>query len=354
MSTKKLLKRARRNLYRVIEDPQFWTVAFCRSFFDWCDEQAYEFPDSAMRYGDLAVELAKKTGDRHALARAHGVMAIAYRLVSLFDRAEAEFDQAFKLAGTCSCCLSDIYRRKGSLRMYQKQFATSIELYNQAIEHYRAIDDEDGIGRTLVSRGISLCLTNRIDEALEDERTALTLLSLETPSIYHLGALTNIAGILAYGTDEHCRLALSYLEMFEGQLAGVPGATAVRVRLSWAKGLILARLGERKRGLQMLRKARAALFRNRHDVEFIAISADIARLYCDTEKYHLIVGIVRDCLQRLDDVLGTRKLLKKVLYYSERHLIETRDAAISLRSAIEAPIPCLLEVKTPSEAFSAP
>ena len=146
MSTKKLLKKAERNLYRVIEDPQFWTPAFCRAFFDWCDEQAYEFPDSAIRRGDLAVELSKKTGDPHVRARAQGVIAIAYRLVSVFDRAEAEFDQGFRRAGSCSCCLSDLCRRKGSMRMYQKQFANSIALYDQAIAHYHAIGDIDGIG----------------------------------------------------------------------------------------------------------------------------------------------------------------------------------------------------------------
>ncbi len=354
VDTRKLLRKAERNLYRVIEDPQFWTAAFCYTFFDWCDEQAYEYPDSAMRRGDLAVELAKKTGDRHVLSRAHGVMASAYRIVSLCDRAEAEFDQAFTLAGTCSCCLSDAYRRRGILRMFQKQLEASLDLYDKAIHHFQAIGDADGVGRTLVARGISLCLTNHIDEALEDERTALTLLSLESPTIYQLGALTNIAGVLAHGTDEHCRLAFSYLETFEKQLESVPHVTAVRVRLSWAKGLILARLGERKRGLQMLRQARTAFLRIRRDVEYIAITADISRLYCDTEKYHLIARLINDCLQSIGDVLSTRLLLEKILFFAERHLIETRAATIELRNAIGAPIPCLLDVKAPSEAFSAP
>lgn len=205
-----------------------------------------------------------------------------------------------------------------------------------------------------MSKGISLCLTGQLDEALEAERRALRLLSVETPRIYYLGALTNIAGILAYGTDEHCRLALLYLERFGEQLQGVANVRAVRVRLSWTKGLILARLGERHRAFQILRKARAALLRMRQDIEYIAISADIARLYCDTEKYHLIAGIIGDCLTRLDNVLGTRKLLKQVLYFAERHLIETREATVALRDAIESSIPCLLDPKAPSEVFSSP
>ena len=52
--TRRLLKKAVRNLYRVVEDPVFWTPAFCRAFFEWCGVQAYETPDLVLVRGQLA------------------------------------------------------------------------------------------------------------------------------------------------------------------------------------------------------------------------------------------------------------------------------------------------------------
>ena len=83
---RRLLRKAARNLYRVVEDPEFWTPAFSRAFFEWCEAQAYEVPESVMVRGQLALELAGKTGDVHTIAKAHGVM-------NVLRSAERELDE---------------------------------------------------------------------------------------------------------------------------------------------------------------------------------------------------------------------------------------------------------------------
>ena len=355
MADQSLITKAARNPHRILEEWEFWTLEFCRAFFDWCDQEAYDHPDAAIRRADLALELAKKTRDTHAQARAHGLLASAYRIRSLYDASETEFARAFALAGSCSCCLSDIYRRQGILRMYQLDFLPSIELYDKALAHYRAVDDEDGVGRTLVSRGISLWKLNCIDEALDHERKALRLLSPNTPIVYHSAALANIVGFLATTKDARYfahadRCCVEVRTLF----AGRDGFTAVRVRLRWAHGLILARLGKRKQGLQMLRKVRKALMRARQDAEVVAITADISRLYCDTQKYHLIVSIVNETLSKLGDVLGTRALLEKIAYAAQREMAETRHHVVRLRDAITTSMPSLLAADDSIDAAVAP
>ncbi len=355
MAVQSRIAKAARNPHRVVEDWEFWTPEFCREFFDWCDQEAYDRPDAAIRRADLALELARKTRDPHMESRAHGVLASAYRIRCLYEASQAEFAHAFRLGGSCPCCLSDTFRRQGILRMYQLEFHPSIELYDKAISHYKAIDDEDGVGRTLVSRGIALWKLDRIDEALEDEREALRLFSSETPTVYHSAALANIVAFLATAKDErHFALAERCCHEVRILLAGRDGFTAVRIRLRWAHGLILARLGERKRGLQMLRKVRKAILRSRQDAEVVAITADISQLYCETEKYHLIVDIVNETLARLGDVLGTQPLLEKIVYAAQRELAETRLYVGRLREAIVTSMPCLLAADDSVEVAVAP
>ncbi len=339
--TGRLLRKATRNLYRVLEDPEFWTPEFCFAFFLWCDEEAYEAPDTVLVRGQLALELAAKTGDSHAQAKAHGVMASAYRKVMVLSRCKSEIDAALRLAGSCPCCLSEIYRRLGGMVLFQRRFEEAKNWLDRAIAQYQELGDEDGIGRTLVSRGVAWWKLGDIDAALNDERKALQLLAPGTSEFFHLAALTNSAAFLATGEDRHFAQADPFLDDLRARLAGVRGITAVRICLSWIHGLVLARLGERKRALQMLRKTRLRLLRRRQDADVVAITADISNLYCDTGRFRYIVDLVSDCLSRLGDVSGTRPQLRKVLKAAELELDETRKCLTELRKAVTVSVPTL-------------
>ena len=352
MGVGSLIRKAARNQYRVIEDPEFWTPVFCRAFFDWCDQQAYDDPDGLFVRGELALELAKKTGDQHSLAKARGVKASAYRMHFLYQHSETELAHAFALAGSCPCCLGDLYRRQGILRIHQRRFRESLPVFDTAIEHCRVNHNRDGVGRVLVSKGVSLWKLSQIDDALQTQHQALSLLSPLSPQIYHLGILINIAAFLTISDDRHFAYAADYCVEFKEYLAGLEGFTAIRVRLRWIHGLILVRRGKRKEGLQMLRKARKALMHARHDSEVIAITADIANIYCDTKKYHFIVELVSELLDRLGDVSGTRPLLKEILRNAEQERVDTRKKISALRSMVSTAIPSLFD--TPAEAFSTP
>lgn len=351
--TGRLLRKAARNLYRVVEDPEFWNPAFCLSFFQWCEVQAYESPDLVLVRSQLALELAGKTGDIHTRAKAHGVMASAYRRVPVLQRCEEEIRTALSLAQSCPCCLSEIYRRLGGIRIFQLRCPEAIRYLDKSIAQYEILGDSDGIGRSLISRGGALWKLGETDAALDDERKALKLLAPNTPEFFYLGALTNIAAFLATGEDRHFSEAEPFLNGLRTQLIGMQDVTAVRICLSWTHGLVLGRIGERKRALQMLRKARQRLLQRRQDAEVVAITADIANLYCDTSRYRYIADLVRDCLVRLGDVSGTKPLLGKVLQAAERELAETREILVELREAVSVSVPSLSR-HPPLEAIAAP
>ena len=335
----RLLKKAVRNLYRVLEDPEFWTPEFCRVYFDWCEEQAYEDPETVLIRGQLAIELARKTGNTHTVTKARAILAAAYRREAI-TRADIEIQAALTQANSCPCCLSEIYRLLGGIRVFQQRFAEAKDCLDKAIVAYRDLGNEDGIGRSLISRGVAWWKLGEIDAGLEDERQALRLLAPTTPDLFTLAALTNQAAFLATGEDKHFIQAEPFLNGLRARLVGIRGITSVRIALSWIHGLVLARVGERQRALQMLRKTRSRLLRRRQDAEVVAITADIASLYCDTGKYRCIVELVGDSLSRLGDVSGAHAL-EKVLNAAELELDETRRRVAELRNAVTVPIPTL-------------
>ncbi len=351
----RLVRKAARTPWRVIEEREFWTPEFCRAFCEWCGEQAYEDPNTALMRAQIAMQLAIRTGDRHSLAKAHCVMAASFRMVSVLNRSEEELKKALKLAGSCPCCLADVYRCMGGIRLFQLRLDDAMACAENAINHYRTLGNEDGVGRTLIWRGVVHCLQGKTDAALEDEKRALRLLSPSTtPPFYYASALTNIAAILAKGEERHFEHASGYLETFRSQLSGIKGFTAVRLRLSWTHGLILGRLGERKRALQMLRKARTRLLNTRQDAEVLAITADIGRLYCETDKFHNLADLIRDSLVTLGDACGTRSLLQNVLHAAERELAETREHVTRLRAAVAVSVPSLFDAGPTLETIAAP
>ncbi|MCP4549749.1 MAG: hypothetical protein GY835_25115 [bacterium] len=338
-----LLTKAERNLDRVTKDKEFWRPRFCRAFFDWCDENAFDAPNLAVKRASMAVEIAEKTNDRHLVCRAMGLLVSGHRMVSEFEEARIVLNNALALAEGCSCCLCDLYRRKGLLHLYQADNEEAHKFFNLAIAEYKNIEDTDGVGRTLVSRGISHFYLVGVDEALADEDRALQLLSSETPQIFHLAALNNIAGFLALGDERHFSRVSQHLANFREKLKGVDGFSSVRVRLRWIDGLVLARIGEYRRAIQMLENAQGALLRLRQDPEVVAISADLSRLYYEKENYRAINRVASKCLRTIDVQGKVRSLLERLASFAARETKRTLDVITSLRAAVDVPVPCLIE-----------
>ena len=67
------LHRARKDPSSVLEDPCCRTPEFCLPFFDVCDATAYEELSRALEFSSAAVELARRTGNRHLVNRSRGV-----------------------------------------------------------------------------------------------------------------------------------------------------------------------------------------------------------------------------------------------------------------------------------------
>ena len=326
------------------------------AYSDACNNIFFEDPERATEFAVVAIELAKRINpkNQHLECRAIGLRSTAYRIEKMTKEAVRELGRGLEIADGCSCCRGSLLRRYGVLLQYSGEFSESLQRLDESVACFQEYNDLEAIGRVEVNRGVSLKYLNRDSEALESQRKGLALLSWNSPQIFHLAALTNISFILAESEDDAlARFAKTHISEFRTQLRGVGGFTRVRVNVSWIDGLLHARLGERKAALQMLRKARLALIRQRRDQDALAITADIASLYCDTFRYHLIVQIIHDTLERFRDFHGSRDLLEKVFFSAKREAVETAGHLEAFRQSIDAQVPNFLK-RTTEAVFAAP
>ncbi len=340
---KLLLTIAFREPEKLPKEKRFLKAPLLLAYFDACDNEAYDSPELAVERASHGLAAAEKTENPHLVHRANGLLASAYRVQSDYNTAQTLLDETIAQSDSCPCCLSDIYRRKGILAQYMSLDDDAMRHYNTAIDHYKACDDPDGVGRTLIARGLLHAQVRMIEKALEDEKEGFRLLSPNTPGIYRFAAVLNTAVALTYGNEEHFSKALPYLERFRVALMGLDGLTTVRIHLRWLTGLVLVRQDEnRKKALRMLKDARQALVKIRHDAEVIAISTDIGRLYCDTLKYKLILELLSDTLSLPGQLWGTRPLIEKAAHLARRELPGIPACLVKARNMICICMPSLI------------
>lgn len=340
---KLLLTLASQNPHRVAVEKRFWRADFCAQFIDWCADRAFESSKIASELAAIALHAANETGNRHSIARALAFKGSAYRIEANDKLARHYLNLAREQASQCPCCLCDVDRQGGIFAEETGHSRQALELYDSAITFAHQTGNTDAVGRTLVSRGISLNKLGDFDRALDDEQKALQLLSTSSPKVFHLAAMINLGWILVDGTEAHFAQATSHLATFEKRLHGQRVPSIVRHKLKWLDGLILARLGERKRALEKLRNVRSALIRSRQDADAVALTADIVQIYLQTSSFRSIASIVRDSMLTIGNVAETQPILEKLVSFAHREMSgESQDCVLKIRTVLNVNMPSFI------------
>ncbi len=340
---KRMLTSAKKNPRRITYDEKFWNREFLDHFMDWCGAESTFRPGLAVHRASLAFRAARALGDKHSKCRALALLGTAHRLQGNHQEAEKLFAHAENGENRCICCLGDIYRRRGCLRLSQNETNSAIDCFNKGIVLCKANLDWDGVGRILITRGQANNQAGNLKQAVADERDALKLLSIDTPQVFHLAAVTNMGCALVYGADEHFLEAATAFSSFENKLQGVSGFTEIRQNLRWLDGLVLARLNHRRRALPKLRTVRKSLIGAQLVDDAVAITADISALYGETKRYQNIVDMTTECLSELRVGGDTRKNLEDLLLFARRETSRVFQYIVKIRSGLDVPIPFIFE-----------
>ena len=344
----RLLNKIDKDPDAALEDPRCLTPYFLDRYFDLCDGKALEAPYVAKDYAKIAIELAKRTGDRHQMNRASGVAVHAFIGNSQWQLA-AEVLEGYKhhALACCQVCASDWLRRYGDLLVEAadpKDAYIFLELSAQVLGDQL---DDDARGRILFLRGIAYHFLGECGRALDAAGTALTLLSLSTPRGYFLDATAFLACFLEFNRERrYDEQALVLLDRFGQRLKGLRRWEEVCARVHWVEGQLHARLDHPRRARRRLERARKAHLKRAPHHWALAIGVDEALVYCRHNRPELydysVRRIITACANdlKLDAKLSGRleklcELLQETPYYADTILSQ-------FRRSFKTPVPGLM------------
>lgn len=315
--TKRLLTRAEKNPGVVLEDARCLKPYFCERFFELCDDKALRDPPAALDFADYAVKLAAKTGDRHLMNRAAGVLVHAHIANRQWDEAEKVLDgyQEHALA-CCATCLSEFFRRRGDLMVEVRRPSKALDDLVRAVAELGDEVSDDDRAKIRFVRGIGYHFKRDPGRALDDAGRTLLELSLDSPKGYFLDTLAFIACFLEHARERAlAEKARDYLSRFRERIKDVRDWTDVRERLTWVEGGVYARLGEDKRAGKRLTLTREARFKSGPPRHALAAALDEGMLLArrlDERSLKSLRTLISKCLRELDLEKDLQRRLKKV------------------------------------------
>ncbi len=342
-----LLTKTMKDPYYVFTNKNCQTPAFATLFFEQCNESAFNNPSTALELAFLFRRVATKSGDSHLLTKATAMLGWAYCVEEMHKGAGEFIDQAESLAGTCADCLADVSRRRGVTFYYQRRFVEMCDALNFSLQCYETLDNQEGVGRVLILRGTAYWQMGQTERALEQEKQGLQLLSAHAPSRYYLSGIVNIACFLADPKEpveeklqqQRFDEALQHLQIVRDLLKGHKRQHEhVRIHLRWIEGLIYAKR-DRPRAFRLLISARKGAKRLGLHSEYLALSADLAKLYkTGTPRTNddQVTGIATECLEGVHTTDKEEKLLETLRFDPQVSTIE------KLREAVACRVPALL------------
>ena len=334
-----LLTKAEKDPYYVFTNVDCHTSQFCTRFFAVCNEVMFNTPSKALEQAFVARRLARETRDSHVISKATSMLGAGYRIEALYEKAEECINEAKMLAKGCACCLAEIHRRHGLILAHQLRFDEAYAAWSDSKKYYGQVNDTNGVARVLIHRGTVLDAMGRHAEALADERKGLTLFSGKAPSRYYIAGMVNTAAILTNFRQQYDE-ALTCLVVVRESIKGQKGKyERVRVILRWIEGLIFAKIGRRRLAFKRLFSARNGIRRLGLRSEFIALSADISKLFkIDTPRTNddQVIEIATVCLKEGQPTAKERRLLEELCIVPEVDVIDR------LRRAASCQVPALL------------
>jgi hypothetical protein len=343
----RLLNRARKDPDWILGDRRCLKPQFCEGFFEVCDDVALQEPPKALRYAEVAADLARKIGDRHLIHRAHGVLAHACIARRDRDRAEQVLEDCrLSALSCCKACSSDWLMRRGDLLAESQKGTQARAMIARSREELGDRLDADTDARLSFIEGIGCLFELDRDGALEQVGKALRGLDLTSPRGYFLDSIAFIGWYLDRGAEpRHFEEAARHLDDLQERLKGLDDWGDVRVRKCWVEGLVHGRLGDWRKAVDKLDSARQALLRSGPPRHAVAVTLDECQAHArrmNDVSLRLIERMLGICRRKRDLDPTMRNHLKHLLKAVSWQPETAPYRLASFRKSFIVPVPGLL------------
>lgn len=337
----------------ILEDPSYWSEAFCLVYFDACDAALFENPERGLPLAEIAPLLARRVdpkngpgGEKRCSELAVHALAIlggAYRALGRFPEAEASYAEALHLAETAAIASreqANLYRRLALLRLDQGRLDEGLDLARRAVAIYRngtAPGDRQNLAWALLIEGGAHFDRKQCVQAVRLFAEALRYADARRgPRVYY-SALHNLSFALAQGASHPSDLAaaLNYLRRARRRLRG--GRSSLqRLKHRWAEAVILMKLGSTRRAEYALQTVRDGLIELRTPYEVAMVSLDLSSLYLDEGRYGELRELAAHTLALFQSLAVDREASAALALWQEATKAEslTDTVLVNVRSTL--------------------
>ena len=239
---------------RVLTDPRYWNVDFCRLYLERSEEIRFENPDAGLRTAEVAPGLAYRV-PKHQCGGATawsslqldalGLTGSAYRTVTALEVAEQVFLIAALLFADSAdeVAVARFIRRTAYLRAAQGRFSEAEELVEEAIEAYCSLGLRHSLGCALVDRGVLYGRDRQFNLAARDLYEALDHLEDGRDPRYQYSAVHNLAYALLKRDNADPHEAMKWIARAR-ELNHEPPTSLSQTKLLWMEGEASAMTGD--------------------------------------------------------------------------------------------------------------
>ncbi len=344
-SLKKRLTWTRKDPRRALANGWVRDPDFCRAYFDLCDDSALFQSRATLNLSLRAVEFAEAHGDPHLIHRSHGVVCHAFLVRGDLYWAGKILEQIRESAlACCPVCRSDYFYRQGYLLGEEFLATESLEALNRALDEGSDHLDADARARICFGRGVAHFFLGQRRQALQDARTTLMDLSLDSPRGYFLDTAAMMSSYVIGGDPEDDDHAVDSLRMFLERIKGRKDWNYMRTRAGWTACHLSARRGDFKSARRQIQSAWTQLRYNGLPRELVAATLDRCQLICRGveprgDSPDVALGLVETCLKHPKMTDGLNERLKAMISVLEVRPEHAFKELVDCRRSFIAPVP---------------
>lgn len=131
--------------------------------------QEIHYSDTALKYYQEVIELAKLLGNKHLEAQNINRLGVYYRNMNLQDEALQLYEEALKLSleSGDQTQIGHSLNNIGQMYYYKEYYNEALSYYEQARKHFEEVNDRNGLGYNFTGMSLVLGKLGRYREAID-------------------------------------------------------------------------------------------------------------------------------------------------------------------------------------------